>query len=155
MFDFNKFDQMVDNKKIKEDIENAVSYDEVPKGKYVIGIENMEIKPTKAGDKLMFALQAKIRKTIDAPKKQDGRYIFFNRVICGNKVSDNWNDGVAIKGIITWLDELGEEIDFENYTQFAEDVHEIYEAVSDDIEVEITYDPDKFNPIKIEEVYDL
>ena len=157
MVDFSKFDQMIDSKKLKEDIKNAadVSFDEVPAGTYVIGIEKMEIKPTKAGDKLMFALQAKIKKTIEAPKKQDNRYIFFNRVISGNKVSDNWNDGVAIKGVITWLDELGEEIEFDSYSQFAEDVNDIFEELHDSVEVEVEYDPKKFNPISIVEVYDI
>lgn len=48
----------------------------------------MEIKLTKAQDKLMFAVQCKIKEG-----EQANRMIFFNRVISGNKVSENWNDG--------------------------------------------------------------
>lgn len=156
--DFKKFDQMIDKKKLQSDMENASSneYDEVPKGEYVISIENMEIKPTKAGDKLMFTVQAKIRETVNAPKKQDGRWIFFNRVIAGNRVTEKWNDGAAIKGVITWIKDLtGEELEFESYSQFSEDVLDLFQEISGNIEAAIKYDPEAFNPIKITDVYDI
>ena len=156
--DFNKFDQMVDKKQLKEDIAAAADqqYDEVPAGQYVISIEKMEVKPTKAGDKLMFSLQAKIKETVEAPKKQDGRWIFFNRVICGNRTTEKWNDGAAIKGVITWIKDLtDEELEFRSYGQFAEEVESLFDDIHESIEAQVKYDPSAFNPITIEEVFDV
>lgn len=155
--DFDKFDKMVDNKELKKQMDAAPEYDDVPKGTYMAVIDKMEIKPTKAGDKLMLAVQMGITETIDAPKKQDRRKVFFNRVICGNRTTEKWNDGVAIKGVISWLEKLlddGDTIEFKNYTQLADEVLDIYQDICPHIEVKIEYDPDAFNPITIVEVFD-
>lgn len=155
--DFDKFDKMVDNKELKKQMEAAPKYDDVPKGTYMAVIDKMEIKPTKAGDKLILAVQMGITETVDAPKKQDKRKIFFNRVICGNRTTEKWNDGVAIKGVISWLEKLlddGDTIEFKNYTQLADEVLDIYQDICPNIEVKIEYDPDAFNPITIVEVFD-
>ena len=155
--DFDKFDKMVDNKALKAQMDAAPTYDDVPKGTYICDIEKMEVKPTKAGDKLMLAVQMGITETVDAPKKQDKRKIFMNRTICGNKCTEMWNDGIAIKGVITWLEKLlddGDHIEFENYSKFAEEVLDIYQDICPNIEVKVNYDPDGFNPIEIVEVYD-
>lgn len=155
--DFDKFDKMVDNKELKKQMDAAPEYDDVPKGTYMAVIDKMEVKPTKAGDKLMLAVQMGITETVDAPKKQDKRKVFWNRVICGNRTTDKWNDGVAIKGVISWLEKLlddGDAIEFKNYTQLADEVLDIYQDICPHIEVKITYDPDAFNPITIVEVFD-
>lgn len=155
--DFNKFDKMVNNDELKKQMEAAPEFDDVPAGTYKTVIDKMEIKPTKAGDKLMFTVQMGIIETINAPKKQDKRKIFFNRVICGNKTTDRWNDGVAIKGVISWIKELlddGDTIEFKNYSQFAEEIIDIYQDICPNIELEIEYDPDVFNPITINAVFD-
>ena len=155
--DFDKFDKMVDNKALKAQMDAAPTYDDVPKGTYICDIEKMEVKPTKAGDKLMLAVQMGITETVEAPKKQDKRKIFMNRTICGNKCTEKWNDGIAIKGVITWLEKLlddGDHIEFENYSKFAEEVLDIYQDICPNIEVKVNYDPDGFNPIEIVEVYD-
>lgn len=155
--DFSKFDKMVDSTKLQNEINaaNVAEYDDVPAGKYVATIEKMEVKPTKAGDKLMFSVQCKISETIDAPKKQDGRWIFHNRIICGNKVTEKWNDGVAIKGVLTWLMNIIDEVEFKSYEQFANEVEEIFNDVKDNIEIEVSYDPEAFDPIKITDVFDV
>ena len=157
--DFSKFDSLVNQKELNEQIKNAedVSFDEVPACKYTVQIEKMEVKLTKAQDKLMFAVQMKIINTIDAPKKQDGRWIFFNRVICGNNATEKWNDGRAIKGVITWIEKLledGDTIEFKNYTQFADEVLDIYQDICPQIALDIEYDPEAFNPVSILEVFD-
>lgn len=155
--DWSKFDNMVDQKALKEQMDKAPEYDDVPKGEYICDIEKMEIKPTKAGDKLMFAVQMGITETVNAPKKQDKRKIFYNRVICGNKNTDKWNDGVAIKGVCTWVGKLldeGEVIGFKNYGDFADEIMDIFQDVCPNIEVKVKYDPDAFNPITLVEVYD-
>lgn len=155
--DFGKFDSLVNKDQLKKQMDAAPEYDDVPKGLYICNIDKMEIKPTKAGDKLMFSVQMGIIETVSAPKKQDKRKIFFNRVICGNKTTDNWNDGVAIKGVISWVEKLldaGDTIEFLNYTQFATEILDIYQEICPNISVKVQYDPDNFNPITIDEVYD-
>lgn len=157
MVDFDKFDQMVNQEEIKKQMEAAPEYDDVPKGKYEAVIDKMEVKETKKGDGLIFSVQLGIIKTIDAPKKQDKRKIFFNRKIYGNKVSDKWNDGIAIKGVISWIEKLldeGDTIEFKNYSQFAEEVLDVFQDICPNIEIEIDYDPDAFNPITITDVFD-
>lgn len=158
MVDFSKFDKLVDNDEIKKQMDAAPEYDDVPAGTYITSIKTMEIKPTKAGDKLMFSASFQIDETVDAPKKQDKRYIFFNRVICGNKATEKWNDGRAIKGVISWLDHFYDEgcgIEFKNYSQFSEDVLEIFQEIGNTIQVKVDYSPDNFNPIEIIDVYDV
>ena len=155
--DFDKFDKMVNNDELKKQMDAAPEYDDVPKGIYMAVIDTMEVKPTKAGDKLMLAVQMGITETIDAPKKQDKRKVFFNRVICGNKTSDRYNDGIAIKGVISWIEKLlddGDTIEFKNYSQFAEEVLDIYQDICPQIVLKIEYDPDAFNPVSIIEVFD-
>lgn len=158
MVDFDKFDSMIDNAQIKKDIESASSqqYEDVPKGTYMVSIAKMEIKPTKAGDKLLFSVQCKITETVNAKKKQDGRWIFMNRVIAGNRVTDKWNDGKAIAVVLGWLKQVtDEEIDFKSYSQLSEEVESIYNDVCPSIEMEVEYDPEGFNTISINEVYDI
>ena len=155
--DFNKFDQMVNNDELKKQMEAAPEYDDVPAGTYMVVIDKMEVKPTKNGDKLMFAVQMGITETLDAPKKQDKRKIFFNRVICGNKTTEKWNDGVAIKGVMTWIEKIlddGDSIEFKSYSQFADEVLDIYQDICPNVELKIDYDPDAFNPVSIVEVFD-
>lgn len=153
--DFSKFDEAVNSDELKKEINEAP--EEVPAGKYIVAIESMEVKPTKKGDKLMFAVGARIKETVDAAKKQDNRCIFFNRVISGNRSTEKWNDGRAIKGVLTWLSEVVDhDVEFESYSKFAAEVESIFnDEVEDVIEIEIDYDPEAFNPISIVEVYDL
>ena len=155
--DFDKFDKMVNGDELKKQMDAAQEFDDVPKGQYMAVIDKMEIKETKNKDKLMFAVQMGITETLDAPKKQDKRKIFFNRVICGNKTTERWNDGVAIKGVISWITKLldeGDSIEFKNYSQFAEEVLDIYQDICPQISLKINYDPDAFNPVEIVEVFD-
>jgi len=156
--DFKKFDELVNQKELTKQMEEADSYDDVPAGTYMIKIDKMEIKPTKKGDGLNFAVQAAIIETIDAPKKQDKRKIFFNRKICGNKTSDKWNDGKAIKSVITWVEKMldkDDNLEFTSYSQFADDILDIYQDICPSISLKVDYKPDDFNPIEIVDVYDL
>lgn len=157
--DFSKFDEAVNSDELKKEINEAPEqqFDEVPAGRYIVAIESMEIKPTKKGDKLMFSVGARIKETVEAAKKQDNRCIFFNRIISGNRTTDKWNDGRAIKGVLTWLSEIVDhDVEFESYSKFAAKVESIFnDEVEGAIEIEIDYDPDAFNPISIVEVYDL
>ena len=158
--DFSAFDNKVDLAALQKEVEEAKDADfaDVPDGKYIVSIEKMEIKLTKAQDKLMFAVQCKIKEDLQG-KGQENRMIFFNRVISGNKVSESWNDGRAIKSVCTWVNELlGDDevpVEFVNYQDFAEQILDVFQSIQNAIEVEVTYAASKFNPITINEVFDL
>lgn len=153
--DFSAFDDKIDLQELQNEVQNAPDNDfaDVPDGTYIIGIEKMEIKLTKAQDKLMFAVQAKIK-----GGEQQNRMIFFNRVISGNKVSENWNDGRAIKSVCTWVNKLIAEddtpVEFVNYADFADQILDVFQSIQGAIEVEVDYKADAFNPITIKEVFD-
>lgn len=154
--DFSAFDNKVDLDALQKDVQNAkdTEFEDVPDGTYIVSIEKMEIKLTKANDKLMFAVQCKIKEG-----EQANRMIFFNRVISGNKNSESWNDGRAIKSVITWVNKLlapGEApVEFINYQDFADQILDVFQSIQGNIEVEVTYAANKFNPITIEEVFDI
>lgn len=155
MVDFSKFDKKVDLEELQKEVNESKDseYDKVPDGTYIVSIVNMEVKETKAGDKLMFSVQCRIKEG-----EHRGRFIFFNRVICGNKATEKWNDGKAIKSVCTWVNKL---IDFEdpvsfvNYADFAEQILDVYQEVQHTVELKVSYKEDDFNSIRIQEVYDL
>ena len=155
--DFSAFDAKMDPN-LQDDVKNAKEYEDVPNGDYIVGVDKMEVKTTKAGDKLMFAVQMSIKENSDGSKSnQKGRKIFFNRVISGNRVSESWNDGKAIKSVITWLDKLGTDLipEFVNYSDFAELVLDIFQEIQGKVELDVTYKASDFNPVSINEVYDI
>jgi hypothetical protein len=148
--DFSKWDTFVDesmSKAIEEAKNNTPqqSTKEIPAGKYLVNIEKMEVAATKDG-RPMFKVQMRVL---------EGEFkkwcLFMNRVIAGTK-----NDANMIASVIGWLDKLESEAkpEFKSYSQFADLVLDIVEDVADAIELEVEYDPDKFNSISILEVYD-
>lgn len=155
--DFSAFDAKMDPN-LQDDVKNAKEYEDVPNGDYIVSVDKMEVKTTKAGDKLMFAVQMSIKENSDGSKSnQKGRKIFFNRVISGNRVSERWNDGKAIKSVITWLDKLETDLipEFVNYSDFAELVLDIFQEIQGKVELDVTYNASDFNPVSINEVYDI
>ena len=149
--DFSKFDAAINteemNKAIEEAKNNTQQSDrQVPAGDYVVKIEKMEIAATKDG-RPMFKVQCRIL---------EGEFkkwcIFMNRVIYGTK-----NDANMISSVIGWLDKLesGVPVAFKNYSQFSELVLDIFEEVADAVELDVAYDPNAFNTISIEQVFDV
>lgn len=156
--DFGAFDQKVDLDALQKEVAeaDATAFEDVPDGRYIVGFEKMEIKLTKAKDKLMFAVQCKIKENADGGEcKQKGRMIFFNRAISGN-TSPKWTDGMAIKSVCTWLDKLETETipEFVNYADFADCVLDILQEIQGKVEAEVEYSGSNFNPITIKEVFD-
>ena len=120
---------------------------EVPAGMYHGKFEKLEIKETK--DKRPM-LSAMFRITEGELKKH---CLFFNRVLYGTK-----NDANMIASAEGWLDSLepSDEIGaviFHDYDQFADLVLDIAEDISE-LEYDVAYDPDAFNGIHVEEVYE-
>lgn len=156
--DFSAFDNKVNLSELQKEVAetDASAFEDVPDGNYIVSFEKMEIKLTKAKDKLMFAVQCKIKENADGSEcKHKGRMIFFNRVISGN-TSQKWTDGMAIKSVCTWLDKLETETipEFINYEDFANCVLDIFQEIQGKVEAEVEYSGKNFNPITIKEVFD-
>jgi len=151
--DFDKFDKQVDLEGLQKEVaeSKADEFEDLPDGTYVVSVEKMEVTTTKAGDKLMFAAQFKVKEG-----EYKKRLIFFNRVISGN-TSQVWTDAKAIKSVITWLDKLQTEIvpEFINYKDFADCVLDIFQEIQGKVELEIEYKAKAFHPVTINEVYDI
>lgn len=149
--DFDKFDEAVDLKELHNGIDAAPDTSDVPKGQYITSVEKMEITTTKDGKKLMFTMWLKIKEG-----KQQGRLLFFNRVISGNK-SEKWTDAKAIKSVITMLEKFGTDIVpvFISYKDFAGLVLDIFQEIKGKVELDIDYDKDAFNSVSIRDVYDI
>lgn len=149
--DFSKFDNAINEvelaKQLEEAKNNAPQSDrEVPAGNYTVKIEKMEVGLTKTDKRPMFKVQCRIL---------DGEFkkwcLFMNRVIYGTK-----NDANMINSVIGWLEKLEPSVpvEFKNYSQFSELVLDIFEEVADAVELDVSYDPEAFNSISIEEVFD-
>ena len=148
--DFTKFDSMINeaelNKQLEEAKKNAPKNDkQVTAGNYIVKIEKMEVGATGDG-RPMFKVQCRIL---------EGEFkkwcVFMNRVLYGTK-----NDVNMINSVIGWLQKLEPSmtVEFKNYSQFADLVLDIFEEVADAIELEIAYNPEAFNSISVEEVFD-
>lgn len=150
--DFSAFDEKIDLNGLQKEVQDTPDFVDVPNGEYVIDIEKMEIKETKDKKKLMFAVQAKIKEG-----EYENRKIFFNRVITGN-TSPNWTDAKAIKSVCSWINGLLPEddpgVEFINYSDFADQILDVFQSIQGYIEVLVDYKAGDFNPMKIKEVYD-
>ena len=161
--DFSKFDNVnFDTKAIEEARVNPPQSDfEAPKGNYIARVEKMELGATKDG-RPMFKLQLRVVEAGEEATAEVTEYlshfknkkpcIFMNRVIYGTK-----NDSNMIASVLGWLDKLETETkaEFKNYSQFAENILDIFEEVADSVELDVNYDPDSFNSIEINEVFDV
>ena len=147
---FEKFDAAVNAQETLKAIEEAKNNapqtnKEVPAGNYTVKIEKMELGATKDG-RPMFKVQCRI---LDGEFKK--RCIFMNRVIYGTK-----NDANMIASVLGWLEKLEPETEpeFKNYSQFSENILDIFEEVADAVELDVEYDPNAFNSISITNVFD-
>mgnify|MGYP003300656451 CR=1 FL=1 len=148
--DFSKFDTLINQDELAKQLEEAKNNPqqtdkEVPEGNYTVKIEKMELGATKDG-RPMFKVQCRIL---------EGEFkkwcLFMNRVIYGTK-----NDANMINSVIGWLEKLEPcvNVEFKNYSQFADLVLDIFEEVADAVELDVHYDPDAFNSISISDVFD-
>ena len=151
--DFTKFDAKVDLEGLQKDVKEAEKngsngdYPEVPKGKYEVAFEKIEMKATKKDGRPMLSVMARI---LDGEYKK--QCVFMNRVLFGTK-----NDANMINSAVGWLKSLGTNVNvtFESYSQFDSLVMDIAEAVDGEFEYVIEYDPNAFNTISIKEVFEV
>lgn len=175
MIDFAALDNKVNfgelNASIKDAIENGGTgnYEELPKGEYIVRIENMEIGETKDG-RPMLKVMARVQEAVteddgaETPNKEALAFfknykgkkkpcIFMNRVLYGTK-----NDGNMIASAVGWLNSLEPQdttATFESYSQFNDCVLDIFEEIEDAVEFHVKYDPDAFNSISVVAAYDI
>lgn len=177
--DFSALDKKVNfselNAQIKEAEENGGTgnYEELPKGEYIVRIENMEIGETKDG-RPMLKVMARVQEAVTEDFEDDNicdnsnepainffkNYkgkkkpcIFMNRVLYGTK-----NDGNMIASAVGWVNSLEPQDTtavFESYSQFNDCVLDIFEEIEDAVEFHVVYDPDAFNSISVVATYDI
>lgn len=152
--DFKDFDKKIDSEALAKEVKEAPDFTDVPKGDYIVSLDKMELTGTKKDGRPMFAASFKIKEG-----DQKGRLLFFNRVIYGNKNTDKWNDGRAIKSVCTWINQLltddDDPVEFVNYSDFADQILDVFQMLKDSVEIDISYNADSFNPVTINEVMDL
>lgn len=153
MADFSKFDKEIDLAQLRKEVEEIKKnggtgeYPKIEEGIYRGKFEKLEVGTTKDGRPM---LRAMFRITEGQHKKQ---CLFMNRVLYGTK-----NDANMIASAEGWLESLEPSEDvgdviFKGYSEFADLVMDIAEDISE-LEYDVNYDPDAFNSITIEEVYE-
>lgn len=156
-FDFSKFDKMCDTKGLKEDIakasENKRDFTEVPVGVYEVKVEKMELVETGEKSKNPGMPMVSIWFKILAGERK-GSLIFYNKVIMGTS-----NDGFMIHSNNELLEALdsGVEVGFESYSQYAQLLLDIHEAIDGKLEYQLNYGENKqgFKTYEIEEVFEV
>ncbi len=151
--DFDKINRSVDLEGLRKDVENASAngtgdFPTIPAGKYEVALASMEIKGTKADpNRPMLAVSFKI-----LTGEYKNQRIFMNRVLLGTK-----NDVNMIKSAEGWLASLDSGVStiFEDYKQFNQVVMDVAEAIDGKLEYAVDYDPDRFNSISVEEVFEV
>lgn len=147
--DFSKFDNVINEEQLKQIDEakknNNNNNTELPKGDYTVKIEKMELGATRDG-RPMFKVMCRVI---------EGKYkkccMFMNRVVYGTT-----NDTNMIASVLGWLGKLETEVkpEFKSYSQFAENILDIFEEVEGAVELDVLYDSKAFNSITIKEVFD-
>lgn len=142
-----KFDEMIDTKALKEEVEKAAEqgdFPEVPHGTYEVEIEKLELTESKSGKPMMTCWM----KIIDGQYK--GQRLFYNQVL---------HVGFGIHKANEFLRSLesGLEVKFENFKQYNDLLMDIHEAIDEKLEYAVEYDQDKkgFNTFKIVEVFEV
>ena len=163
--DFSRFDATINEAELAKQLEEAKNNPqgeglETPAGSYVAKVEKMELGATKDG-RPMFKVQLRVVEAGEDASTEVIEYLkhfknkkpclFMNRVLYGTK-----NDANMINSVIGWLQKLepSQVVEFKNYSQFADLILDIFEEVADAVELAVNYDPDAFNSISIEELFD-
>lgn len=148
-YDFSKWDKQVDIEGLKHDIQDAAEnggggeFKEVPLGAYEVRIKKLELKSSKKGDPMvscwMQILEGEYKNSM----------LFMNQVI---------TRGFQIHIVNEFLRSLnsGLEITFESYSQYAQLLMDIAEAIDNKMEYALDYgEKNGFNTFKITDVFEL
>lgn len=150
---FSKWDKAIDTEGLAKDVEEAAkdggnrTYKEVPVGQYEVSVEQMELKASKKGDPMV-----SIWFKIVSDGEYKGSMIFFNQVITQGFQIHNCNE--ILRAMVQEMDDAPE-IAFETYSQYANLIMDIHEAVSGNFEYALNYGQNSkgFNTFEITEVF--
>lgn len=155
--DYSKFDEKVDLDALQKEVAEAPDYADVPKGNYICTLDKMELVETKDGSGLNLAVVFKV-----AEGDHKGRNLQRYQKVCGNKTTEKWNDGRAIKMACDWLNEFCansaidvDEVEFVNYADFGEAILDIYQEAHG-LQFDLDWDAKAFgmNCLKVNEAFD-
>lgn len=142
-----KFDEMIDTKALKEEVEKASEqgdFPEVPHGTYEVKIEKLELVESKSGKPMMTCWM----KILDGEYK--GQRLFYNQVL---------HVGFGIHKANEFLRSLdsGLDIEFENFKQYNDLLLDVHEAIDGKLEYAVKYGEDRkgFNTFEIKEVFEV
>lgn len=147
--DFSKFDKSMDLEGLKKDVaaanENDSNFKEVPHGDYEVEIAKLELTESKKHDPMVSCWM----KIIEGEYK--GSMIFMNQVV---------TQGFQIHIVNTFLrslvDRMNIEVEFVSYSQYAELLLDIAEAINEKREYLVEYGERKgFNTFEIQQAFDL
>ena len=143
--DFSKFDKKVDLEGLKKDIEDSSNNDfkEVPLGNYEVAITKLELGESSKGDQMVKVWF----KILEGEYK--GSLIFMNQVV---------TKGFQIHIVDEFLRSLDTDIDiaFESYSQYADLLADVYEAIEGNFEYGLKYGENKgFSTFEITDVFEV
>jgi hypothetical protein len=147
-YDFSKFDSKVDIEGLKRDVQEAATngggdFKEVPLGAYEVKIKKLELKLSKKGDPMVSCWMQILA------GDYKGQLLFMNQVV---------TKGFQIHIVDDFLRSLesGEVILFESYSQYAQLLMDVAEAIDGKKEYVLEYsEKNGFNTFKITEVFEL
>ena len=150
---FSKWDKAIDTEGLAKDVEEAAkdggnrTYKEVPVGQYEVSVEQMELKASKKGDPMV-----SIWFKIVSDGEYKGSMIFFNQVITQGFQIHNCNE--ILRAMVQEMDDAPD-VAFETYSQYADLIMDIHEAVSGNFEFALNYGQNSkgFNTFEITEVF--
>lgn len=150
---FSKWDKAIDTEGLAKDVEEAAkdggnrTYKEVPVGQYEVSVEQMELKASKKGDPMV-----SIWFKIVSDGEYKGSMIFLNQVITQGFQIHSTNE--ILRAMVQEMDDAPE-IAFETYSQYADLIMDIHEAVSGNYEFALNYGQNSkgFNTFEITEVF--
>lgn len=142
-----EFDKNVDLEGLKEDIENNTGgdYKDVPHGNYEVAITKLELGESKKGDPMV-----KVWFKIVSDGEYKNSTIFMNQVVTQGFQIHIVND--FLRSLETDID-----IDFESYSQYAQLLMDVFEAVNGNYEYGLKYGKTEkgFNTFEITEVFEV
>lgn len=160
---FDAFEKQVDLKKVNEDVEEIKAnggvgdFPEIEKGTYHGKFVKLEVGECGANAKIPGAPLLKIDFQITEGDFKNS-HVFMNKVLYTDRNDEKWNMGKLMAGVLGWLETLEPSEDvgdivFQGYDDFSELILDIAEDIAQ-LEYDINYDPNKFNAISIEDVFE-
>ena len=144
---WDEFDKVVDVEGLKKDAKEAAEnggFEEVPFGKYEVGVDKLELKKSKNNNP-MLSCWLKI-----AAGERKGSIIFYNQVLSNGFGLHNANE------FLRSLDS-GVKVDFVSFKQYNEMLLDIYEAVNGNLSYQLAYGENSkgYKTYQVEEVFEL